>query len=82
MLRKLGLWLLSEPPADPPSSVQLEPRDGGIAQDADPSPDPVKIEPGLNDFAYPQELLDDGIPGMQCKGNGYNRGPPAPSPIL
>ena len=62
MLRKLGRWLLNEPPVDPPSPLQFEPLDGGIAQDADHSTGPVKIEPGLNDFDFPQELLDAEIP--------------------
>ena len=62
MLRKLGLWLLKEPPADPPSPLRFEPLEGGIAQDADHSTEIVKTEPGLNDFDFPQELLDEGIP--------------------
>ena len=62
MLRKIGRWLLNELPDDPPSPLQFEPLDGGIAQDADHSTGPVKIEPGLNDFDFPQELLDAEIP--------------------
>ena len=55
-------WLLKEQPADPPSPIQFEPLDGEIAQDADHSTETVKIEPGLNDFDFPQDLLDEGIP--------------------
>ena len=53
MLRKIGRWLLNELPVDPPSPLQFEPLDGGIAQDADHATGPVKIEPGLNDFEFP-----------------------------
>ena len=67
MLRKLGRWLLNELPASPPSPLQFEPGIGGIPQDADHSMGPVKIEPGLNDYTFPQELLDAEIPACSTK---------------
>ena len=71
MLAKLGRWLLSEPPDNPPSPLQFEPVIGGIAQEADHSIVPVKIETGLNDFDCPQEQLDANIP--ECSKRAADR---------
>ena len=56
--RSLGLY--------GPAALETEPivsiENAGITSPPPEARHPVKIEPGLNDFAYPQELLDADIP--------------------
>ena len=62
MLRKLGRWLLKDELGRPPAPPLADPIVGGTLQDADHWMGPCKLEPGLNDFAFPQEQLDAEIP--------------------
>ena len=62
--RRFGLYGPPAPGTEPIASIE----NAGIPSPPPEARHPVKIEPGLNDFAYPQELLDADIPDRSQRG--------------